>query len=249
MPPTESIRIPSASGLRLAGVLHLQQRGPSDTCVVVAHGMLSSKDSEKHRLICDAATAAGFAALRFDFRGRGESEGDPSILTVSNEIEDFATTVAFVRNRGYSRVMAVGSSLGGSVAILAGARDLDLDGLVSIAAPARLPDEPREAWGGSGRTKDDHRIEVASGELIDAAFFCDAARHDVVRAAGSMGCPWLIIHGAADEVVSVDDAALFVAANPAADLKIHPTAGHRFERPEEREWLIERVAGFVADHR
>ncbi len=207
--------------------------------------MLSSKSSDKHRLICEAASAAGCAALRFDFRGRGESDGDPSILTVSNEIEDFATAVASVRERGYSRVLAVGSSLGGTVAILTGAQGLDLVGLVTIAAPARLPDEPREAWGGSGRRTDDHRIEVAPGEFIATGFFTDAARHDVIGAARSILCPWLVIHGAADPVVPVEDAALLEESAPTAELVVHPTAGHRFDQPEEREWLIERVTGFL----
>ncbi len=209
--------------------------------------MLSSKNSDKHRLICEAAAAAGCAALRFDFRGRGESDGDPSILTVSNEIEDLAAADAFVRDLGYSRVMAVGSSLGGTVAILTGARGLDLVGLVTIAAPARLPDGPREAWGGSGRETADHRIEVAPGEFIDSGFFIDAAHHDVVGAARSISCPWLIIHGACDEVVPVDDAALLVAAHPTADLKIHPTAGHRFDLPGERKWLIQTVSDLIVD--
>lgn len=246
MTTSEPIRIPSMSGLHLSGVLHLPRGSSSDTCVVVAHGMLSSKDSDKHRLICEAAAAAGCAALRFDFRGRGESDGDPSILTVSNEIEDLADANSFVRDLGYSRVMVVGSSLGGTVAILTGARGLDLVGLVTIAAPARLPDGPREAWGGSGQETADHRIEVAPGEFIDAGFFIDAAHHDVVRAARSISCPWLIIHGAADPVVPVEDATLLEENAPTAELVVHPTAGHRFDQSEERKWLIQTVSEFTA---
>jgi len=245
---TEPIRISSSSGLRLAGILHLNRGSASDTCVVVAHGMLSSKNSDKHRLICEAAAGAGNAALRFDFRGRGESDGDPSILTVSNEIDDLAAAIDFVRDLGYSRVMVVGSSLGGTVAILTGAQGLDLVGLITIAAPATLPDGPREAWGGSGRVINDRLIEVAPGEFIDAGFFRDAATHDVIGAARSICCPWLIIHGAADPVVPVEDTALLAENAPTAELVVHPTACHRFDQLEEREWLIKKVAGFIGDH-
>jgi pimeloyl-ACP methyl ester carboxylesterase len=207
--------------------------------------MLSSKNSDKHRLICEAATAAGCAALRFDFRGRGESDGDPSILTVSNEIEDLTAAISSVRALGYPRVVVVGSSLGGTVAILTGSRESDLIALVTIAAPARLADGPREAWGGSGRETADHRIEVAPGEFIDAGFFTDAARHDVVGAARSLSVPWLIIHGDADPVVPVGDATLLAEAARNGEFVVHPSAGHRFDQPEEREWLIETVAGFL----
>jgi pimeloyl-ACP methyl ester carboxylesterase len=248
MATLESVSIPSAPGIQLAGLLHHPDDRSSHACVVVAHGMLSSKDSEKHRTICEAAAAAGTLALRFDFRGRGESDGDPSTLTVSNEIEDLTAVIAFVRDRGRSRVMVVGSSLGGTVALLVGAKNNELLGLVTIAAPARLPNRPRDAWGGSGQLNRDNQIEIAPGEFIDAGFFHDASHHDVEAAAHALACRWLIIHGTADPVVPVDDAILLSRRAPNADLVTHPTAGHRFDQIEERSWLIQRVAGFIATH-
>lgn len=246
MVATETIRIETPTGLRLAGVVHHPQIEDKGLGVVIAHGMLSSMDSDKHRSICEAVAAGGSTALRFDFRGRGESEGDPSDLTVSNEIEDILSALSFLRHRGCEKIAVVGSSLGGTVALLAGARDRGLEGLVTIAAPARLPDGPRQAWGGSGRTDGD-LIEVAPGEFIHRSFFTDTERHNPISAARSIDCPWLIIHGATDTVVPVEDARLFADAAPAAEVKIHPTAGHRFDQPGERGWLVETVAGFVSD--
>jgi len=248
MAATESIRFETPSGLRLAGVVHHPQIEDNGLGVVVAHGMLSSKDSDKHRSICEAVAAGGATALRFDFRGRGESEGDPSDLTVSNEVEDLLASVASLRSRGLSRIAVVGSSLGGTVALLASARDRGLKSLVTIAAPARLPDGPRQAWRGSGRTDGD-LIEVAPGEFIHRGFFTDARRHNPINSARGIDCPWLIIHGATDTVVPVEDAELLADAAPAAEVKIHPTAGHRFDQPGERGWLVETVAGFVSQLR
>ena len=248
MTTLESVSIPSAPGIQLAGLLHHPDDRYSHACVVVAHGMLSSKGSDKHRMICEAAAAAGVLALRFDFRGRGDSDGDPSILTVSNEIEDLSAVIAFVRDHGFSRVMVVGSSLGGTVALLVGAENNGLLGLVTIAAPARLPNCPRDAWGGSGQLIRDNQIEVAPGEFIDAVFFRDAPQHDVEAAAHALACPLLIIHGRPDPVVPIDDAILLAENAQNADLVTHPTAGHRFDLPEERSWLIQRVAGFIATH-
>ncbi len=247
MAATETIRIETPAGLWLAGVLHRPQIEDNRLGVVVAHGMLSSKDSDKHRSICEAAASGGATALRFDFRGRGESDGDPSDLTVSNEVEDLLASIAFLRKRGRSRIAVVGSSLGGTVALLAGAVNRDPAGLVTIAAPARLPNKPRQAWSGSGTVADGDLIEVAPGEFIHRRFFIDAECHDPIGAARTIDCPWLIIHGAADEVVPVQDAGFLADAAPASELKIHPTAGHRFDRPDEREWLVETVAGFLSD--
>ena len=71
------------------------------------------------------------------------------------------------------------------------------------------------------------------------------AHHEVVGAARSISCPWLIIHGAEDPVVPVGDATFLAANAPDGELVVHPTAGHRFDQPGERKWLIERVAGFL----
>ncbi len=247
MAATEPIRIEAPAGLLLAGVMYQPQTKDNGMGVVAAHGMLSSKDSDKHRLICEAAASGGTTALRFDFRGRGGSDGDPSDLTVSNEVEDLLASIAFLRKRGLSRIAVVGSSLGGTVALLAGAADHNLVGLVTIAAPARLPDGPREAWGGSGTVADGDLVEVAPDQFIHRGFFTDAERHDPIGAARSIDCPWLIIHGATDSVVPVEDTELLADAAPAAEVKIHPTAGHRFDQPGERGWLVETVAGFISD--
>jgi len=243
---TESITFSATGGLRLAGLLHSPSGEASGLGVVVAHGMLSFKGSEKHRAFCEAAAEIGAVALRFDFRGRGESDGDPHDLTVSNEVEDMAAAIAFLRNRDVDRIALVGSSLGGTVALLTAAADRDIAGLVTIAAPARLPDRPREAWGGNGQTGDDGLVEVAPGERIHRRFFSDAARHDPVAAASSIRCPWLIIHGGLDATVPPVDAHRFADAAPGAVVELRPNANHRFDDPPERRWLVSRVADHIA---
>ena len=244
MTAPETIRIETPAGPKLAGILHHPRVDDNAFGVVVAHGMLSSKDSDKHRMICEAAASFGATALRFDFRGRGESDGEPTDLTVSNEVKDLMAATAFLRARGLTRTAVVGSSLGGTVALLAGALDGGLAGLVTIAAPARLPDGPRKAWGGGGSIDGD-LIEVGPGELIHRRFFIDAERHDPIGAARCIDCPWLVIHGGADDVVPAEEAKMLATANPKAELRVHPTAGHRFDQPDERGWLVEAVSSFV----
>ena len=38
---------------------------------------------------------------------------------------------------------------------------------------------------------------------------------------------------------------MLATANPKAELRVHPTAGHRFDQPDERGWLVEAVSSFV----
>jgi len=242
----EPITITSTGGLQLAGMLHHPARDDGGIGVIVVHGMLSSKDSAKHTAICEAVTDRGHTALRFDFRGRGESDGDPHELTVSNEIEDLQAAMAHLRSLGFGRIALVGSSLGGTVALLTASTDHCIAGLVTIAAPSRLPERPRESWGGTGAVDQSGLVQVAPDEWIHKTFFIDAVRHDPIGAASSIRCPWRIIHGALDPVVPQNDARLLSQAAPDADLISRPTAGHRFSDPAELDWLVRQIAAFFS---
>ena len=232
MPPVETVTFTGRAGLRLVGTLHHPADSLTSFGLVVAHGMLSSRSSPKHVAVCESAAAAGCLALRFDFASRGDSDGGAEDLTVSGELEDLAAAVDVIRSRGVTRLALVGSSLGGTVALLQ-ASPLQTSVLVTSAAPAQLPSEPRPEWG-------------EQGAAVPETFFADARRHDALAAASRLACPWRILHGANDDVVPVADAEALASANPGSELLIHPSAGHRFEEREHLEWLIRHVVDFVA---
>jgi pimeloyl-ACP methyl ester carboxylesterase len=87
-----------------------------------------------------------FDVYTFDFRGHGWSEGVME-LSLSGPLEDMCTVISEVRSRGYPWVGAVGFSLGGMSAFVHTAIHGDLDAVVTVGAPPRLPDvEPYRHW-------------------------------------------------------------------------------------------------------
>ena len=65
-----------------------------------------------------AAGAAGFPSLRFDFRGRGESDGEPSSATLATMAEDSLAAAAALKERaGIHTLLLVGMCSGGNVGI------------------------------------------------------------------------------------------------------------------------------------
>jgi pimeloyl-ACP methyl ester carboxylesterase len=209
--------------------------------------MLGSKDSPKHAALCARVAASGWLALRFDFAGRGESEGDPGLVTASNEVADLATALAALRGLvGDGPLAVAGSSLGGTVAVLVAARDRGLAGLATVAAPADLPTKPRPGWASGLADPELGRFEAAPGVFLSTELFRDALRHDVRAAARRVACPWLVVHGRSDEVVPAASAAELAAAGRRTELRLHAEADHRFSAPDHREWLLREVSGFVA---
>ena len=62
-------------GVRLVGILERAAAEPGPL-VIVLHGFTSSKDRTHTVAACEAMREAGFATLRFDLYGHGESGGE-----------------------------------------------------------------------------------------------------------------------------------------------------------------------------
>ena len=82
------VRFRNRSSERLAGVLHMPQDRANGFGVILCHGMESSKDSLKHLRLGESLSRVGFAVLRFDFTGAGESSGEFESITYARQVDD-----------------------------------------------------------------------------------------------------------------------------------------------------------------
>lgn len=73
------------------------------------------------RILVETARAfaeRGFTTLRLDFRGRGDSTGDPADISLDGMIEDVLTAINWLRSEhGVERIHLVGLCSGGNVAL------------------------------------------------------------------------------------------------------------------------------------
>lgn len=224
---------------RLFGILH---RGSPDArlgaTVVLCHGMLSAKEGTKQKAFARFFEQSGFSVLRFDFSFCGESEGKFEEITFAQEVDDLCAAVAWVRGQGGGPVGLLGSSMGGAVALLYAGGDPSIRAVVTLAAvgqPSGIADRMEDLKQKTREWLDEGYQLGAEGEPGEA-FFEDARRQDVLEAVRGVSAPLLVLHGAQDEVVPVEDAHAIHAnaAGPKA-LKVLPRGDHRFTRPEDLE--------------
>ncbi len=114
--------------IELSGVLHVPEGG-SGSLVIAFHGFESFKDSPKYIMMGNEFARAGFYFLRFDFRGCGETPGDKYDL--EGRIKDATSALRFAKDIA-ERIYFVGSSLGGTIAILLGE---NAKGVVALCPP------------------------------------------------------------------------------------------------------------------
>lgn len=240
----ERIELTNCRGQKLVGVLHGQL---DDRAVICCHGMLSGKDGAKHTRLADELTKRGIPTIRFDFAGRGESQGDLFDMTYSNEIEDVDAVIGWLGKRGVHRVGLFGSSMGGAVALLTAARDERVVVIATLAAvgyPSALEDRyPEEAK----RFAETGYIETEHGR-IGRTFYEDAMQHDVVAAVSILRAPILVMHGTEDTVVPQTDALDIASSARNATLDLIEGGDHQFHNPTFMRPAMKRIAEFLADH-
>jgi len=118
----ERVTFPS-DGLTLAGILHVPEgRGPRERrpAFLVLHGFGSSKNAGNSTAAAKLLEGLGYAALRFDMRGCGESEGTRGRVICLEQVEDAKNALSFLATRPEvdpRRIGLLGASFGAAVAV------------------------------------------------------------------------------------------------------------------------------------
>ena len=124
----EDVVFESRDGLQLYGWF---VPGRSRSTIILVHGRGSSRAWMLPH--ADYLHAAGFSVLLFDFRYRGESEGEAQTLGVK-ESWDVESAVDYLKTRSDvdpEKVGLLGSSLGAVASILAAARTSEVKGVIA----------------------------------------------------------------------------------------------------------------------
>jgi pimeloyl-ACP methyl ester carboxylesterase len=128
----------SSDGLALQGVMHVPEGGPGPfPAIILCHGFGGSCHGAGHPELARTLEHAGYAALRFDFRGCGKSEGERGSVICEEEVDDLRNAIKFLQTQpGIDRagIGLVGASLGGSLAIQVAATTPQIKLCVAIGA-------------------------------------------------------------------------------------------------------------------
>ena len=208
----ERLRFVGVTGEPLAAVFHPPHPTDPDTGVrgslLVVHCFTCSKDLNIMSRLARGLAGAGFAVLRFDFTGLGESGGDFSATTLSTNLGDLARAVARLQERAPGPIGLIGHSFGGAACLLAAGELAAIRSVAVIAAPStaghvRELFEREEAEidrAGSAWVRIGGRSFPISAEFLD-----DLERHEVERRTAELGRPLLVLHPVDDQVVPVTE--------------------------------------------
>ena len=198
--------------------------------VVILHGAGSAKES--HHDYARAAHAVGLAAVAFDQRGHGDSDGPMD----GQAIEDVAAMAGLLRSKLGSAEAPValrGSSMGGYLAIVAASAA----GAAAIVAICPASAEGLRRGLQAGTLRFDANVDA-----VDAVL----AGHELQPAVKALRAPLLVLHAEGDEQVPVQHSRELAAhfGSEGSRLIVLPGGHHRsIQHDEELQAISLRFIG------
>ena len=187
---------------------------------------------------------AGFATLRFDLYGHGESSGEFKNHTLYKWISNTLAVMDYARSLDFvTDIYLSGHSQGGLVAALVGGMAPDLVKGMILRAPAFMI--PRCAREGNmlGYSFDPlcipNEINTIKGLTLSGNYIRVAQTIYVENAIDRFPGPVLLIHGDADDTVSIDDSRKATRRYQNCCLKIMHAETHHFDHfPDQMQTII-----------
>lgn len=243
----------SDDGIQLSAVLEKPEGAGECPLVIQLHGFTSAKDRPHNLLAAAAMRDAGFATLRFDLYGHGESGGEFKNHTLYKWITNTIAVIDFARKLGYTDLYLSGHSQGGLVAALAAGMEADrISGLILRAPAFLIPQAARDGNMLGFAFDPDHipdSVTVIKGLELDGNYIRTA---QTVYAEDAVDCyrgPVLMLHGEEDDMIPPGDSKRMAGRYQNCDLVMIPGETHHFDRhPEQmqkiiREWLEKQRRG------
>ena len=232
------------NGIRLSFILERPEGTEPCPLVILLHGFTSTRDRPHNILAAEAMHAAGFATIRMDLYGHGESGGEFRKHTLRKWLSNVAAMTAYARALDFvTDLWLSGHSQGGLVAALAAGMEPDrIRGLILRAPAFMIPQGAREGCLLGNRFDPEHipdSFPVIKGLTLDGEYLRTAQSVHAEEAVDRFKGPVLILHGDEDDTVPVRDSVKAAERYAQCELEVLHGETHHFDRhPDEMVRLI-----------
>jgi len=245
------IREPGEAPSHLALTFDDPTDGRAGFAILYLHGFGSYQDGDKASFFRDSMTAAGLPFCSIDFQGHGRSGGSLTAITLSRNLADVGRAHAFLRERGYGRIVLVGSSFGALTGLWYGALNpgevlagLHIAPALGMAAGlrARVGEEGLARWEREGVL----RLANEQGEAdLGWELLVDLEAHSTERLRELYRTPTLLLQGRRDDRVPWREVVAFATGCATGEVELHLFADgdHRLVDRKEHLWSLMR--GFL----
>lgn len=205
-----SVTLPSSTSTTMAGTIDFPDSTPI-AYAVFAHCFTCSRFAPAASRVCKTLAEHGIAALRFDFPGLGQSEGEFADTCFSQNVADIIAASDWLTENYEAPQLLVGHSLGGA-AVLKAATKPEMASINAVATMGAPFDPAHAVLHFADRVKDadeDGSVTVVLGGrdiVISREFLEDLADTDPQQYLPTLRKPLMLLHSPVDHTVGIENA-------------------------------------------
>jgi len=239
-------------GLTLRGMLHTPNEYEGKIPIVcIFHGFTGNK-MEPHFIFVKLSRTLeklGIASIRMDFGDSGESDGEFSNMTLSNELEDAKVILEYVKKLSFvdnQKIGVVGLSMGGAVsALLSGTCHNDIKSLCLWAPAGNIVDVAKD-YINTQENKDKEYYDIG-GLALGKGFIEDVKKLDLQKDIELFKGNVLILHGDKDETVPLKYSDPYLNSYENAKRIVITNGDHTFNSLTTEKKVISLTTEFLKD--
>ncbi len=244
---TKRITFPGHDGTALAARLDLPD-GPHLATALFAHCFTCGKDLAAATRIARALVARGYAVLRFDFTGLGNSDGDFSNTNFSSNVQDLIAAANYLRENYSAPALLIGHSLGGAAVLKAAADIPESQAVVTIGAPADAAHVAKQFSCDMALIEQQGQAEVnlAGRQFTIKKQFIEDIQTQNMGHLASLKKALLMFHSPLDNTVSITEAQKIYqqAKHPKSFISLDQ-ADHLLSNKEDAEYVADVIASWA----
>lgn len=229
----------SIDGTPIVGILSIPSKMKG--FALMMHGITETKDEwENFYVEMSKELNDNFiGALRFDFRGHGESGGSSMDISIIGDILDVKASLEQIKKYWDGKIVLVATSFGAGPAIMAASQIQDIIHCIVLIAPVISYKEtflePKTDWARSSfNEKSFEELSEKGYLLLDGSFKLSARLIeefrfiDPTQVLESLRVPILLIHGEKDSMVPFEVSEKYKNLNSLSKFISLPNADHGF---------------------
>jgi dienelactone hydrolase len=255
----EKIIFSNSKEQTLAGILVVPAGAGPFPAIVLCHGFTGWMNEPRWPKLSQALVAAGYAVLRFDFTGNGDSEGELSDGTVQQEESDLLMAIEYLHKKNYidkERVGVIGHHMGAAIAILAARDNSKIRAIAGLSTLILYDNYGKHSFAPHmdeiGRKRyfmynKIHYDGIVRVHKITKTFVESLQGTNLEQEVKKVHQPILFVYGTMDETNQSPELIekLFEAANEPKYIEFIDGADHNFTRkPHEQDVIVKTVHFF-----
>jgi dipeptidyl aminopeptidase/acylaminoacyl peptidase len=199
------------------------------------------------------AAKNGYATVRFDFRGSGNSDGEFYNMTSESELRDALEITKIIKEDDRfdkDNIFVLGLSMGGTISLrLVGKEPNIFKGCILWSAASLN----KEIFSKSLEESKDKMIKTENGYDVGGIeigenFIEEVLSYDAINESKKFKGPYLLIHGSNDPTVPLEVSKKATSLLPHSELHIIEEADHTYRSVKWSKELFEISLRFLKDH-